>query len=622
MTKQQTNKKTTREDDRYQAAFEGNTTALLIMEATNGNIIDANPAAQELYGYTLEQFKKLSWLDLTALPERAAKEMLRQVRNGEQACLDSPHCLRDGVVQMMHCNVTSFIRNGQHLLLCMLHASAGNATKNFDARTLSAALRAVPHGVMITNAAGVIQWTNPGLSSMTGYDAHELIGYNPNKLRSGVQTSAQYQELWNTIIAGDTWKGNLINRRKDGSHYAEEQTITPVKDESGNVQHFIAMKQDVTARQADREELHNRAQKQQALAELSHAALQNDDVKQLANQAGEIISSILEPDFMNVLRLNLNSNVFTLWAGSGWPDGIVGNFQIANDPTDHAGYTMLSDEPLISRDLPNETRFRPAELLVQLGVKHSIGVPIDNAEETYGILGVHFTEEKNLTSDDLVFLQAIANTLAAAIRQDRYKKRLQASHARLLEAYDSTIEGLAKALDLRDHETEGHSRRVTNLSVALARKLGLNEMELTSLRRGALLHDIGKMGIPDAILHKPGPLDAAERQHMQKHTTLARDLLNGISFLEDSIDIPLSHHEKWDGTGYPRGLKGKEIPLNARIFAVVDVYDALTNRRPYREAWSVTEALEYIHSQAGTHFDPAVSEAFIDMMQETSADAE
>ncbi|MEW6400564.1 MAG: PAS domain S-box protein [Chloroflexota bacterium] len=180
-------------------------------------------------------------------------------------------------------------------------------------------------------------------------------------------------------------------------------------------------------------------------------------------------------------------------------------------------------------------------------------------------------------------------------------------------AYDNTLAGWARALELRDELTEGHTRRVTEFSVKLARALGVPEQEISHLRRGALLHDIGKMGIPDSILHKPGPLTGHEKQIMQLHPQYARDMLSLIPFLRPALDIPYCHHEHWDGTGYPRGLKGEEIPLAARIFSVADVWDALTSDRPYREAWSLKKARDHIQRQSGKYFDPAVVEKFLQM---------
>jgi len=184
----------------------------------------------------------------------------------------------------------------------------------------------------------------------------------------------------------------------------------------------------------------------------------------------------------------------------------------------------------------------------------------------------------------------------------------------LATAYEATIEGWAHALDLRDRETEGHSRRVTELTLRLARRLGVTEAEQVHLRRGALLHDIGKVGIPDAVLLKPSRLTPEEWEIMRRHPAYARELLAPVAYLGPALDIPYCHHEKWDGTGYPRGLKGEEIPLGARMFAAVDIWDAVRSDRPYRSAWSHEQAREHIASLAGTHLDPATTQVFLDMM--------
>ena len=212
--------------------------------------------------------------------------------------------------------------------------------------------------------------------------------------------------------------------------------------------------------------------------------------------------------------------------------------------------------------------------------------------------------------------------LLGITRLNRYKKlvderaNIEQAHEQLLSAYDATLAGWSHALDLRDKETEGHSQRVTDLSEKLARMMGIGETELVFMRRGSLLHDIGKLGVPDAILLKPDKLTDDEWVIMRKHPQYAYDMIFPIEYLRPSLDVPYCHHEKWDGSGYPRGLKGAEIPLAARIFAIVDVWDALTSDRPYRLAWDNQRALDHIREQSGKHFDPQVVELFNKLMEE------
>ena len=235
-------------------------------------------------------------------------------------------------------------------------------------------------------------------------------------------------------------------------------------------------------------------------------------------------------------------------------------------------------------------------------------VPLINRGKIRGILEIFHREHQNHDRDWVDFLNTLANQAAIAINN-----AILFNDLRL--AYETTLEGWSAALDLRDRETEGHTQRVTQITEKIAESMGISGDKLLNIRRGALLHDIGKMGIPDNILHKPGPLTKKEWQIMRQHPQFAYDLLYPITYLRNSLDIPFCHHEKWDGSGYPRGLKGEEIPLAARIFAIVDVYDALTSDRPYRKGWTQGETLKYIVDQAGKHFDPLITEIFIEEMK-------
>jgi putative two-component system response regulator len=223
---------------------------------------------------------------------------------------------------------------------------------------------------------------------------------------------------------------------------------------------------------------------------------------------------------------------------------------------------------------------------------------------------------------DRIELRARVKTI---IRLNRYRKlrdeheRLVQAHNDLQDTYSATIEGWVHALDLRDKETEGHTQRVTAMAVDMARSLGLGGEAQTHVRRGALMHDIGKLGVPDEILLKPGPLTDAEWVIMRLHTTYAHDWLYPIAYLRPALDIPYCHHEKWDGTGYPRQLKGEEIPLAARLFALVDVWDALRSDRPYRTSWSADKVTAHIRGLVGTHFDPQLVELFLSIANQSES---
>jgi putative nucleotidyltransferase with HDIG domain len=250
------------------------------------------------------------------------------------------------------------------------------------------------------------------------------------------------------------------------------------------------------------------------------------------------------------------------------------------------------------------------------GLRSILYIPLFLEEQPTGVLIVGSTHElRAFTDHELELARTLSYQIALAVANARLFRSVQHANEELRRAYDATLEGWSRALEMRDENTEGHTRRVTELALALARKMHLPISSLEHIRRGALLHDIGKMGIPDSILHNPESLTEEEQAIMRKHPEMAYDFLKQIDYLRPALDIPYYHHEKWDGSGYPQGLKGTDIPLAARIFSVVDVFDALVSDRFYKRGSSREEALAYIHEQAGKHFDPEVAAAFIQLVQ-------
>jgi putative nucleotidyltransferase with HDIG domain len=278
------------------------------------------------------------------------------------------------------------------------------------------------------------------------------------------------------------------------------------------------------------------------------------------------------------------------------------------------GQVEKTGMPVLTTNAQEDSRFKLQMSVASFHFRSIVCIPLKIRNELIGII---YVENRALTGafqeTDLDLVSAFADQAAVAIENARLFEKLQASHAELEIAYQTTLEGWVRALDYRDKETKGHTQRVTILTERLARLMGVDGETLTNVTRGALLHDIGKMGIPDDVLHKPGPLTDQERALMQKHTVYAYEMLKPIEFLHRVIDIPYCHHERWDGTGYPRGLKGEEIPFAARIFPVIDVWDALVSDRPYRKGMPPEEAHLYIRNQSSTHFDPRVVEAFVNM---------
>jgi HD-GYP domain-containing protein (c-di-GMP phosphodiesterase class II) len=282
----------------------------------------------------------------------------------------------------------------------------------------------------------------------------------------------------------------------------------------------------------------------------------------------------------------------------------------------YAGIAALEQQVVYIDNLSNrKTDFLRSSSFLQEGFMSYYGIPLIAKGQVHGVLEIFKRSPIDPTPEWFHFLEMLGGQAAIAVDNARLFNILQKTNAELMFAYQATIEGWSQALDLRDHETEGHTRRVKELTLRLARLVNVDEGELPHIQRGAILHDIGKMAIPDNILHKPGPLNEQEWEIMRRHPKYAHDLLAQIEFLAPAREIPLYHHEKWDGSGYPYGLKGENIPRSARVFALVDVFDALTSDRPYRSAWSKQDALGYIQEQTARHFDPNMTPVFLQMMK-------
>lgn len=287
------------------------------------------------------------------------------------------------------------------------------------------------------------------------------------------------------------------------------------------------------------------------------------------------------------------------------------------DDHPHIKETVTARVPVYLQDA-RTVSLTPAEKVIvdSRSLVSILYFPLLLKDTAVGVFIVGTTDKpREFMPSEIDLCYVLSYEVSLAITNAQLYEKAQRALADISQAYDATLEGWSRMLDMRDQVTDEHTHRVTDLTVELARRMGIPETEMGHIRRGAFLHDIGKMGIPDAILQKPGPLTDSEWAIMRTHPEKAYHVLSKIEYLALALDIPYCHHEKWDGTGYPRKLKGEEIPLSARIFAVVDVYDALTSDRPYRKAWEKDEALIYIKKQSGNHFFPDAVKAFCEMMK-------
>ncbi|MEW6400759.1 MAG: HD domain-containing phosphohydrolase [Chloroflexota bacterium] len=383
---------------------------------------------------------------------------------------------------------------------------------------------------------------------------------------------------------------------------------------------------DIAANAIHRVTLYEQAEQQLhhliALHQIDLAISTNFDLSITLNVFLRNVRDELQVDAASILLLDPVTHTLDYAAGIGFRTRGIEQSQVRMGD-EFAGRAAQEHSTVSCSDLRQASQtFGRASLLSDEEFVSHYATPLMVKGQVKGVLEIFHRETIEPDLDWISYFETLATQAAIAIESATLFEDLQQSNMELMLAYDATIEGWSRALDLRDRETEGHTQRVTQMALYLADKVGMSKAEKRALRRGALLHDIGKMGIPDSILLKPGLLSDGEWDVMRQHPTYANQMLSPISYLKQALDIPYCHHEKWDGTGYPRGLKGEEIPLAARVFAVVDVFDALTSDRPYRAAWSREAAYQYIQEQAGKHFDPQVVEIFLESRRDEEEDRE
>ena len=377
---------------------------------------------------------------------------------------------------------------------------------------------------------------------------------------------------------------------------------------------------DIIASAFDRVHLFEKTRQQlerlTALRAIDQSILASPDLELTLAILIENITGLLKVDAVDILLYDPRHQVLLVAAEQGMPPQPILPKKVAFEDT-HAGQVALHRKMEFIPDL-SQVDDSMTRRLATVGARFTsyLALPLIAKDTVKGVVEIFQHQRLEPAAEWMDFLQALTDQAAIAIDNALLFKEQRQTNERLQEAYEDTIDGWSRVLDMRDKETEGHSRRVTELTMRLARRLGIAEEQLAHIRRGAQLHDIGKMGIPDNILLKPGPLTPEEWDIMREHPQYALDFLYPIGFLAPALEIPYCHHEKWDGSGYPQGLRGDKIPLAARIFAIVDVWDALTSTRPYRPAWPAGQALALIREGAGSHFDPQIVAHFLAVLSE------
>ena len=555
---------------RYRRLFEAAQDGILILDAGTGAITDVNPYLIRMLGYSREEFIGKKLWEVGAFKDiEASKEAFEALQENEFIRYeDLPLVAKNGLIFQVEFISNVYMEGGKKVIQCnirditermrMTVAVQENEKKYHDL------LNQNPQGFFIIEMEGNILIANEAMCQALGFSEKE---FHSMKIWDIIpeQFKEPYRKSLTKILVGKSLGGatEYELRGNDGSIHYVEVLASPLfsgKDISG----FQGIVRDITDRKKANERIKRQLEHLTALSAIDRSISANFDLKL---SLAEILSHVaieLGVDAADILILNSKSQILEFAAMHGFRSEDTGTAPLR--PDESLAGRVIQKRQLIQ--IPN-LKEDPDELFLQALLKGQdfvcyFGVPLISKGRVKGVLEVFHRSKLKPDSEWFDFLNSLAGQAAIAIENVTLFENLQRSNAELTLAYDATIEGWSHALDLRDKETEGHTQRVTEMTVKLARAFGLSEAELVQVRWGALLHDIGKMGVPDAILLKPSPLTDEEWQVMRRHPTFAYEMLASIHYLRLALDIPYCHHEKWDGTGYPRGLKGTQIPLVAR----------------------------------------------------------
>jgi PAS domain S-box-containing protein/putative nucleotidyltransferase with HDIG domain len=596
---------------------------LLLVEGASRRVADANDAAIALYGFKRDTLLGMRLADLWADADTLPDVMSPILREEERV---ARHRTADG--HIIHVQVTTRTiptLPHQRWLVALQDVSLRVAAEE-RARRSERLFKAI-----IENASDGVALIDPDLTNRTvgtrsasslGFRTLELTGRDRRDLIHPADRK-RFAEVIESLAGRSGERENITYRMRDahGRWHWLEGTLTNLVDDP-DIGAFILNYHDVTDRVRATEsakdlnaKLERRMHHLQALRRIDMAITSAVDVVLALDIFLEQVQVDLKVEAAGVLLYDGHTQTLQPTAARGFAGGVLRETRVA---LGHglAGHAALEQRTVYVQDLQRDSRWgslvAPSQ---QEGFVAYWAVPMLAKGQLQGVIELYARQAFVPDAEWFEFLETFADQGAIAVESVLLFRSLERSNVELQQAYDKTIEGWAYALDLKDEETAGHSQRVTQMTVRLARRLGVEGRDVLHIQRGALLHDIGKMGVPDSVLLKQGPLNAEERALIEQHPVYAYELLSPIDFLRPAIDIPYCHHERWDGCGYPRGLKGEQIPLSARIFAIVDVFDALTSERPYRSAWTRERTLEYVRDQSGSHFDPTLVDAFMAMVR-------
>jgi PAS domain S-box-containing protein/putative nucleotidyltransferase with HDIG domain len=611
---------------RYRRLFETAQDGILILNAKTGSISDVNPYLIDMLGYSREEFVEKKLWEVGAFKDiEASRNSFLALQKNEFIRYENlPLKTKAGRLVQVEFVSNVYQVGDKKVIQCNIRDIS--ARKQVEAALLAKdedhwfLIKNLPAGVVIHAPDTRIVRCNPEASQLLGISSDQMLGKTARDplwhfvREDGTRMPADEFPVNQVITTGNVLKNFVmgIARGRDGEHTWVLVNAYPEFNSSDLLRQVVVMFTDISDIKCAEEKIQRHLEHLTALVEIDRAINFSFDLNLSLTTLLTHVIVQLGVDAADVLLYNSASRTLEYVAGRGFhTKAIVHSHQPLGEG--YAGRAALERSIVHIPDLAKEhDNYLRGILLAGENFVSYYGVPLIAKGQVLGVLEVFHRTRLVRDEEWLDFLKALAAQAAIAIDNVTLFDKLQRSNTELFQAYDATIEGWSRALELRDNETEGHTQRVAVLTVKLARLFGLSDAELVQVRWGALLHDIGKMAIPDAILLKHDALTEKEWVVMRKHTVFAYEMLSPIRYLRAATDIPYAHHEKWDGSGYPLGLKGEQIPLMARIFAVVDVWDALRSDRRYRTSWSVAKVRKHLRSLAGTHFDPRVVKVCLD----------
>ena len=621
---------------RYRRLFESAQDGILIVNAETGSISDVNPYLINMLGYSREEFVEKKLWEVGAFKDiEASRSSFLSLQKNEFIRYENlPLKTKGGRLVQVEFVSNVYMVGNEKVIQCNVRdisdrkrAEAATLAKDEVRLSLLENLEAhwllienLPIAVIVHAPDTRILLSNPEASQLLGMSSDQMLGKDVNDLdwhfirEDGTRMPVAEFPVNQVIVTGHVLKNIIVGiaRGRGEEHKWMLVNAYPEFDNGEHLRQVVVMFTDISDIMQAEDRIRRQLEHLTALVEIDRAINFSFDLNLSLTTLLTHIIVQSGVDAADVLLFNPKDRTLEYVAGRGFHTKAI---EHARQPLGE-GYAGLAAQERKIVHIPDlvkeQDSFLRGILLAGEDFVSYYGVPLIAKGQVMGVLEVFQRTQLVHDKDWLDFLKALAAQAAIAIENVTLFDNLQRSNTELFQAYDATIEGWSRALELRDNETEGHTRRAADLTVKLARLFGLSEAELVQVRWGALLHDIGKMGIPDEILFKQDTLTEAEWVVMKKHTVFACEMLSPIRYLRLALDIPCAHHEKWDGTGYPLGLKGEQIPLGARIFAVADVWDALRSDRLYRTSWSVEKVREHLRSLAGTHFDPHVVSRCLD----------